>query len=67
MKDFVELKHMEIKRIYHYADSTKFEIENVTHFLNSNSTHRLKTKDNRLWIVEKKFIAIEIHTEDFTV
>lgn len=65
--EITELNPSESKRTYHYSDGTKLQLCDVTHFLNSNSTHRLKTKDGKLWIVEKKFIAIEIDVSEFTL
>jgi hypothetical protein len=67
MLELTKLEEFEKKRIYHYSDGSKFEIENVTHFLNSNSTHRLQTEDGRLWIIEKKFIVVELLLEKFTL
>lgn len=67
MLELAKLDKAEKKRIYHYSDGSKFELENVTHFLNSNSTHRLKTADGRFWVVEKKHIVIELHMENFTL
>lgn len=67
MLELTKLDQTEQKRIYHYADGSKFELDNVTHFLNSQSTHRLQTEDGRFWIVEKKFVAIELHMMKFTL
>lgn len=62
-----ELKHIERSRIYHYNDGSKLTINGVTHFYNSNTTHRLKTSEGKLWIVEKKFVAVEIDSDEFTL
>lgn len=63
-----KLSFIEAKRIYHYHDNSILKFRHVTHFLNSESTHRLKTKDNILYIVPKDNIkCIEIHAEDFTL
>lgn len=68
MLELKELNQSEKARIYHYKDGNKFKIENVTHFLDSNSTHRLKTQDGHLWIIPKEnILAIELITDNFTL
>ena len=66
----LELKELEAEqnRVYYYKDGSKFEIKDVTHFLDSNTTHRLKTKDGHLWIIMKaNVIAIELIAGSFTL
>lgn len=64
--ELVKLDHVEKIREYHYADGTSIKFENVTHFLNSNTTHRLKA-DGGLYIVKDGWRYIKLDVEDFTL
>jgi len=67
MKEMIELNPPENKRTYYFRDLTVVNLFNVTHFLDSKSTHRLKTKDGKLHIIPKDFNHIEIKCEEFTL
>lgn len=58
----------EQSRIYHYKDGAQFIVNDVTHFADSTTTHRLRTKDGHLWIVMKEnVVAIELVAANFTL
>lgn len=64
----IELNNIESVRIYHLKDGGKIELKNITHFLSSKSTHRLKDINNVLYIVPNDvFNYIEIITKEFTI
>lgn len=64
-KEMVKLDFIETKRSYYYADGTSISFENVTHFLNSTTTHRLKA-NGKLYIVKNGWRYIEIEADEFT-
>lgn len=51
-----KLTHEESKRTYYTKCGNKIIINKVTHFLDSNTTHRLICKKGNLYIVHKKDI-----------
>ena len=67
--EMIELDYPELQRHYLYGDGSRLSYSNVTHFLNSETTHRLRTADGFLHIIEKSsgWRAIEIFAEEFTI
>lgn len=59
----------EKSRTYNYGKALgKIRIENVTELVvRESGTHRLKTKDGRLYIQPTGWIGIEIEASDWTV
>ena len=65
--ELIELDPEEKRRTYYYSDGTFVNIQNVTHFKDSKTTHRLKA-DGILHIIMKKDLRrIEIVAKEFTV
>ena len=64
-REMIELEFFERSRKYYYADGSHIEFKNVTHFLNSTTTHRLRA-DGVLVIVERGWRSITIDSDEFT-
>lgn len=56
----------EKSRTYHFADGSKFTVENATHLAVRPTNHRLQTADGKKFVIPGKFIAIEIDAQDWT-
>lgn len=66
--ELIELTAKEKLRIYHLKDGNKIELSNITHFLSTDSSHRIKDENGILYIIPKVvFNYIELHTEHFTI
>lgn len=66
--ELTELSPPEDSRSYHYADGTCHTFTDVTHFMNSKTTHRLKADGGKtLVIVERGWRFITINAEAFTL
>lgn len=69
-KQLIELNPIEKKRTYHWIDDNRKPtvFENVTHFCNSETTHRLRLSNDILIIVPTAGLNfIEIETKQFTL
>lgn len=68
--ELTELKPKEERRVYHWhnKDRSPTVFSNVTHFISSMTTHRLKLEDGRLIIIPVQDLNyIEITAESFTI
>lgn len=66
--EMTKLDPVEKKRTYYFPDGNKIEIENVSEFLYRESgRHRLKTLENKLYIIQNGWFYIEIEANDFTI
>ena len=67
MQDMITLDPAETTRTYHFPNGEKVVLNDVTHFLNRPTNHRLKTYDGKLHIVPTGWIHIEIEAADWTI
>ncbi len=68
MIHLIELDNLERSRTYIYSDGSRDRLENVTHFVATKSTHRLRTLDGLFHIVPiDAFIRIELDIDNFTL
>lgn len=66
--ELTELNPPERSRTYTFMDDYKVTIVGATHFLARESgTHRLKTADGKLHIVQAGWVHIEIAADGFTL
>lgn len=64
----IELNPVERKRTYNYPNGAKVALFGVTHLeVRSSGTHRLKTADQHLHIVQPGWVHIEIDADDWTL
>ena len=63
-----KLNPIEKTRTYLFPKGEKIEIQNVTEFgYRPSGSHRLKTTDGKLYIVNPGWLAIELICEEFTL
>lgn len=63
-----EINPPERKRVYYFPGGEKVELADVTHFhARPSGTHRLRTKDGRLWIVPTGWLAVEVDADGWTL
>lgn len=67
MEAMIELNPPEKARVYEFPGGETVILENVTHFLNRPTNHRLKTADGKLHIVPMGWLHIEIDTTEWTL
>lgn len=67
MEEMIELKPAEKIRSYRFPNGERVVLNNVTHFLNRPTNHRLKTGDGKLHIVPAGWIHVEIDAEEWTL
>lgn len=68
MIELKELEKTEASRTYTFPDGAKVVLKDVTHFLARESgTHRLKTADGKLHIVQSGWLHIEIVAAAFSL
>lgn len=68
MFELTVLKPKEKSRIYYFDNGNRLELDGVTHFMATESTHRLKTSDGKLRIVPRNgWFHIEIEVDEFTL
>ena len=65
--ELTKLDPKEKRRTYYYSDGTFVNIQNVTHFKDSKTTHRLRADGILHIIIKEGLRRIEIVAEEFTL
>ena len=66
--DMIKLDPIETRRTYYFPNEQEVTIRNVNAMrISPSGRHRLETTDGKKFIINKGWLAIEIHTAAWTI